>query len=98
METIIQTETRKRSLLGKIIKWSFILFNIGMVVWLFSYWNDVGTLVNEQTHEAGKAGAALGATLGTSVIVFFWAAGALILGIFTLLTRGKKVIIQTKRA
>jgi hypothetical protein len=97
METIIQTETRKRGFFGKLFKWSFILFNLLMLFWLFSYWGDIGGLVQDQSSDAGKAGTAIGATLGTSVIVFFWAAGSIILGIFTLLTRGKKVIIQSRK-
>jgi hypothetical protein len=40
---------------------------------------------------------AIGTTIDCGVIVFFWVAGAVILGLFVLLTRGKVTIIEEKR-
>jgi hypothetical protein len=92
MAKTVSIEVRKRGFFGKLFKWSFILFNLLMAFWLISYWGSVGELVNSQTSDAARAGGAIGATLGTGFIAFFWVAGAVILGLFTMLTRGKKVI------
>ncbi|MGX9178109.1 hypothetical protein [Mesorhizobium sp. BHbdii] len=69
--------------------WLFIIFNILMVLWLFSYWSKIGGML-DQTE---KAGGAIGAAIGTGMLVFFWVAGDIILGLFTLMTRGKKILI-----
>jgi hypothetical protein len=45
-------------------------------------------------NDAYRTGAAIGATIGTGMIFFFWAAGALITGLFALLTRGRKTYIE----
>ena len=92
MAKTISIEVRKRGFFGRLFKWSFILFNLLMPFWLFSYWNSVGDLINAQTSDAARAGGAVGATLGTGFIVFFWVAGSVILGLFTIFTRGKKVV------
>jgi hypothetical protein len=92
MAKTISIEVRKRGFFGKLFKWSFILFNLLMAFWLFSYWGSVGELMSNQTSDAARTGGAIGATLGTSFIAFFWVTGAVILGLFTLLSRGKKVI------
>lgn len=94
MARIVRTETRKRGILGKLAKWGFILFNVLMLVWLLSYWGSLGGMLNEQSSEASRAGTAVGGTIGTGVLVFFWLAGAVILGIMALLTRGKTVIVE----
>jgi hypothetical protein len=63
-----------------------------MVYWL------VGGLISVsdiETHsDAERVGAAIGTTLGVSMIIGLWVAGDIILGIFVLLTRGTKVIIS----
>ncbi|RWC22415.1 MAG: hypothetical protein E5V25_02760 [Mesorhizobium sp.] len=63
-----------------------------MVLWLFSYWSKIGGML-DQGSQAEKAGGAIGAAIGTSMLVFFWVAGDIILGLFTLMTRGKKILI-----
>ena len=45
--------------------------------------------VAKASTEAEKAGGAIGTGLGAMMIIFIWVAGAVILGIFTLLTRAK---------
>lgn len=50
-------------------------------------------MLNDAASDAERAGGAVGATLGTGVLVFFWVAGAVILGLFALLTRGKTVVV-----
>ncbi|MGL5403771.1 MAG: hypothetical protein ACRC9I_08370, partial [Acinetobacter sp.] len=58
-------------------------------VWLFSYFVDVGEVVNKAGSDAEQAGAAIGATVGTSMILGFWVFGDIILGLLVLLTRPK---------
>lgn len=94
MSRIVRTETRKRGFFGHIFKWLFILFNAMMVVWLIAYFAQVGDVAGSATSDAERAGAAIGGTLGTGILVSFWAAGDIILGLFVLLTRGKKVIVE----
>lgn len=77
----------KRGFFGKAFKWLFILFNILMAFWLFSYWGDISGMINETGSEAGKAGAAISATLGTGMLFMTWALGDIILGALVLLTR-----------
>lgn len=79
----------KRSVMGKIFKYVFIIFNILMAIWLFSYWGEMGQSVAKNSSEAYQAGAAIGGTIGTGIIGTFWLIGDVILGIFVLLTRPK---------
>lgn len=94
MSRVVRTETRQRSFAGKVIKWLFIAFNLLMIFWLFSYWGFLGEAFDNTSNEYEQAGAAIGATIGTSAIVFFWAAGDVILGLLVLFTRGKKTIVE----
>lgn len=77
----------KRSFLGKTFKWVFILFNVLMAIWLFSYWGTVGEIMNEGTSDAAQAGTAVGATIGTGMLFVLWALGDIILGALVLFTR-----------
>ncbi len=77
-----------RSLLGKLIKWSFILFNCFMGLWMFT-----GMLATSD-HMTGMigaeaVGAAIGAGLGATIIGGIWFTGTVIIGILVLLTRPK---------
>lgn len=80
----------KRGVIGQILKWLFILFNVLMAVWLFSYWGDMGTMMDGSGSDAERTGAAIGGTLGTGMIVTTWALGDVILGLFVLFTRPKE--------
>jgi hypothetical protein len=93
MARIVRKEIRKRGFFG----WNFLLiffgFNGLMVAWLVAYWNQIGGHLTSGS-EAGRAGAAIGATIATGMIFFFWAAGAVITGLLALLTRGRKTYIE----
>ena len=94
MSTIVRTEKYQRSIFGQLVKWSFIAFNVLMLIWLVG---GLGAVSNIQTQTAAeRAGHVIGATLGFSIIVGIWLAGAVILGLFVLLTRGTKVIVEDK--
>ncbi len=82
-----------RGPVGTAIKWLFIGFNLLMLFWLFSYWGDVAPIINNGSG-AAQAGAAIGSTIGTGLILMFWVLGTIVLGIPVLLTKGKLVEIE----
>jgi hypothetical protein len=65
-----------------------------MFLWLWNYW-ELLSIGNQPTSNAGRSGAAIGAALGTGAILFVWLVGAVVTGLFAILTRGKRVYIQT---
>ncbi len=94
MAKVIRKEVRQRSGFGKIVKWLFIGFNILMLVWLIAGFVATGDVMDQAASDAEQAGAAIGATIGMGLILAVWAIGDIILGIFVLLTRGTKTIID----
>ena len=80
----------KRSTFGKIVKYSFIGFNILMLLWFVVGMGGAADGINNAGSEAEQAGAAIGTGLGAMVIIFIWVAGDVVLGLMTLLTRAKK--------
>lgn len=92
MATIIRRETRKRGFFGWVFLLLFILFNIFMLVWMVGGMSSATSTV--AVGEAQQAGRAIGTALGAGIILFIWMAGAIILGLFALLTRGRKTIIE----
>jgi hypothetical protein len=93
---IIRREIRERGFFGWLFTIAFFCFNLLMAVWLFSYWASVGELMNNAGSDAARAGGAIGATLGTGMLLTFWMAGAIILGLLTLFTRGKLTVIEER--
>lgn len=89
MEQQISQKKPQRGFFGKLIKWSFIGFNILMLIWFIGGIGSASKHVAEATTEAEKAGGAIGTGLGAMMLIFIWVAGTIILGIFTLLTRPK---------
>ncbi len=85
----VQLKKPKRGFLGKFFKWLLILFNILMVIWLFSVLGATGDAINSAVTEAEKTGTAIGATIGTGILLSIWVMGDIILGLFVLLTRPK---------
>lgn len=80
----------KRGIFGKLFKWTLIAFNLLMLAWLVSYMGQVGGAISESADEAYQAGAAIGGTIGTGMILSVWVMGDIILGLATLLTRPRK--------
>ncbi len=95
---IVRTEKTVRGPFGKIVKWSFILFNALMLVWMVSGLAAVGHSYNSAGSSAEQAGTAIGGTIGAGLILFIWVAGDVILGLFVLLTKGKKIVIEERSA
>lgn len=88
----VYRETRHRGFFGWIFLGLFWLFNLLMIAWLLSYWAVVGGV--DAVSEAEKAGHAIGGALGTGMLIFVWVSGAVILGLFALLTRGRKTVVE----
>jgi multisubunit Na+/H+ antiporter MnhC subunit len=80
--------TAKRSLFGKIIKYSFIAFNVLMLIWLIGGVGGAASGTEVMT-DAEKTGTAIGAGIGAMLILTIWVIGDLILGLFVLFTRPK---------
>lgn len=78
----------KRGFFGTVFLWLFILFNILMLIWLVSYWGQIGEGLTTGT-EAEQAGTAIGGTIATGMLLGIWALGDVILGLLALLTRAK---------
>ena len=84
-----QIRKPKRTFMGKVFKWLFILFNWFMVYSLFTGLGGGAEVINSATTDAEKAGAAIGAGLGLSMILGLWVIGDIIIGLFVLFTRPK---------
>ena len=72
----VQLRKLKRGFFGKIVKWSFIAFNIVMALWLFGGMNAATEGMNAMS-DAEKAGAAIGTGLGVAMILSVWVFGFL---------------------
>lgn len=85
-----QLRTPKRGFWGKLFKWGFIVFNVIMVVWLVSYWMELGEIMGgEDVTDAGRSGAAIGGSIFTFLLLGLWVMGDIILGFLVLFTRPK---------
>ena len=85
----VQLRKPKRTFFGKLVKYSFILFNLIMAYWIFAGLGGASEQYSELSSEAEKAGAAIGTGLGVMLIAGIWFVGDVILGLFVLFTRPK---------
>lgn len=92
MANTIQIERRKRGFFGWIFLILFWLFNAVMLVSCVSGLSSVSTTYSGLSNGAERAGAAIGTTIGMTMILGVWAAGAVILGLLVLFSRGPKFI------
>lgn len=85
----VQLRKLKRSFFGKVIKWTFIVFNIFMALWI---WAGIGGNVDKMQSLSGAehAGAAIGTGIGAALVITLWVIGDIILGLFVLFTRPKE--------
>lgn len=96
MVTVVRTEKRQRTAFGQVIKLVFIVFNALMLLWLVTGMDAVSQMTPDSG--AARAGHAIGAAIGFSMILGIWMMGAVILGLSVLLTRGDKVIVEETAA
>ena len=92
MSHVIRTESYKRGFFGWIFKVLFIIYNAAMALWLISYWVQISKLTTAS--DAERTDAAIGGGIGTGVILFMWVMGAVILGLLTYFSRGRKIVIE----
>lgn len=95
MATTVRTERHKRGFFGWIFLILFWGFNGLMAYATFAGLSGNAEQMAQLTSDAEKTGYAAGTAIGASFILIIWAAGALILGLFVMFTRGRKVITET---
>ena len=84
----VQLRKPKRGFFGKLVKWSFVGFNILMAIWLIGGMNSASEGM-QALSGAEQAGAAIGTGIGAMLILGIWVVGDIILGLFVLFTRPK---------
>lgn len=94
MTRTIQIEKRKRGFFGKIFLGLFWVFNALMLWAVIAGAGASVDTAQSYASDAERAGATIGTALGMGFLLFVWVAGAVILGLFALLTRGNKVVIE----
>lgn len=92
MATVVRREIRKRGFFGWLFLILFVLFNAFMLWAVVAGINDMASLPAETGAE--QAGKAIGGAIGFAMLMLVWVAGAVILGLFALLTRGRKTIVE----
>lgn len=93
----VRKEVSDRTVMGKVFKYAFIVFNVLM---LFAFLKGCAISSESITNasmeseyaDAATAGATIGAGLAMGTLLFLWLVGDVILGLFVLFTRRKKII------
>ncbi|MER9221848.1 hypothetical protein NKI48_23455 [Mesorhizobium sp. M0644] len=94
MGRIERVEVRKRGFFGMMFWLLFLAFNGLMALWMFAGLKRATDQYQATTDAASHAGAAIGATIATGILLWIWLFGGIILGLLVLLSRGKKVTIE----
>jgi hypothetical protein len=97
MATVTRIEKRQRGFFGWVFLILFWGFNALMLYALLAGLGATADSTAAMKSEAEHAGAAIGTVLGMGMILSIWMAGAVILGMFVIFTRGKKIVIETTR-
>jgi hypothetical protein len=84
----VELRKPKRSFMGKVFKWSFVAFNVLMLLWVVSGFN-ASTEKMAGLSGSEHAGAAIGTGIGIVLLMLLWAIGDVILGMLVLFTRPK---------
>ncbi len=95
MMTVTRVEKHKRGFFGWIFLLLFWAFNLLMLAWLVVGLGAAGRGIEQAASAAERTGAEVGTFIGAVMIFVIWGAGAMVLGLFVLLTRGRKVIVET---
>ncbi len=94
---IVRREVSDRSPIGKIFKYAFIGFNVLMLILTFVGCSAASDGISNagstaEYRDAAVAGATIGAGLAMGTLLFVWLVGDVILGLFVLFTRRKKIV------
>lgn len=79
----------KRSFMGKVFKYLFIVFNVLMLAWVFSALGNIGHLQQAASSSAESAGVAIGTGIGMYFLFTIWALGDIIFGALAYFTRAR---------
>ena len=96
MANEVYIEKRKRGFFGWVFLVLFIGWNALMLIWLLSFSLHVNEAMTSASTQAENVGAQIGTSMGAMMILFVWVAGAVITGLFALLTRGSKTVVIKK--
>lgn len=80
----------KRGFFGKLVKYSFIGWNVLMAISFFNGMSAASKVSGGAQSAAEQAGAAIGTGIGATMILALWAFGSVVLGLFVLFTRPKE--------
>lgn len=94
---VVRREVSDRTLMGKIFKYGFIVFNVLMLIAFLkgcavSSEGITNAGRDAEYPDAATAGATIGAGLAMGTLLFMWLVGDVIIGLFVLFTRRKKII------
>jgi hypothetical protein len=94
---VVRKEVSDRTVMGKVFKYLFIAFNVLMLIAFLkgcaiSSEGITNASVASEYPDAATAGATIGAGLAMGTLLFLWLVGDVILGLFVLFTRRKKII------
>ena len=84
-----------RSLVGSVFKWWFIIFNILMVVWIFSIGSETGDAIDESESEFDEDVNAAAGGIAMTLICGVWFVGAIIFGMLAMVTKPSGTVITT---
>ena len=96
MSQIVETHILKRGFFGWVFLTMFLIYNALMAL---SMWLAFTVIDNQYAGAAGphpefaQAGTAIAGTIGGTIFLVIWLAGAVILGLLALLTRGRKTVV-----
>src|SRR4029453_18590626 len=94
---VVRREISDRTMIGKVFKYTFVAFNV-LMLFLFLKGCAVASEgisnagAESEYADAATAGATIGAGLAMGSLLFLWLVGDVILGLFVLFTRRKKII------
>ncbi|MBS7812656.1 hypothetical protein [Roseococcus pinisoli] len=82
-----------RSVFGRICKWTFVGFNLLMLVLLLTNCAVVIPYLGSEDPDVAMGAGLFGAMLAAGIWMA-WPVGAVVLGVLTLLTRGRRLTLE----
>lgn len=95
MARTVRIEKRQRGVFGWIFLVLFWGWNALMALAMFAGLSGNADRAAQLTSEAEQAGHAIGTAMGAGMVLTLWVLGAILLGLFVLFSRGKKIITET---
>ena len=84
-----------RSLVGSVFKWWFIIFNILMIVWIFSIGSETDEAIDESESELDEDINAAAGGIAMTLVCGVWFVGAIIFGMLAMVTKPSGTVITT---